>query len=116
MLYWPFLPKILFLMVILFAVFIFPLSWISNKKFSEKKMISFGLYILVGLIVAGVSLLCVEPIIATDYFEYGERQELNKVLESIGYGYTNAMIYVCASLVAIRSWAIIKVKFKGKQN
>lgn len=111
--YWPVITKVLLLLAVLYGVLVLPLSWISIKKFSDKKMISFGLFLLVGLLVAGISLVSVEPIIATDYFEYGERQELNKVLESIGYGYANVMVYLCAIFVSVSALAITQVQYKN---
>lgn len=116
MLFWPVIPKLLLGLALLYLIVVFPLSWVSTKKFSEKKMISLCLFFLAGVVIAGVSLMSVEPIIATDYFEYGERQELNKVLEAVGYGYTNMMIYLCAVVLAISAWAITQVQFKSVQD
>lgn len=116
MLYWPIVLKLFLIVALLYLIFILPITWLSKKKFGDKKMISFGLFVAVGLLVTGLSLISVEPIIATDYFEYGERQELNKVLEAIGYGYTNAMIYTCAILVAVSAWAITQLQLKPRQD
>lgn len=116
MLYWPVVLKLVLVLAVLYVCLVLPLTWISTKKFNEKKIISLGLFVVVGVLMAGIGLVSVEPIIATDYFEYGERQELNKVLEAIGYGYTNAMVYLSAFLVGVSSWAITQLQFKPKQD
>ncbi len=112
LLYWPVVLKLLLGLAFLYLIVVLPLTWISNRKFSNKKMITAGLFILIGVFVAGIGLTAIEPIIATDYFEYGERQELNKVLEAIGYDYANVMVYLCAFLVALGTWAITQVQLK----
>jgi hypothetical protein len=107
---------LLVVLAILYVVVVFPVSWISTKKLQDKKLISGCLFLLTGFLIAAIGLMSIEPIIATDSFEYGERQELNKVLEGIGYGYANAMVYFCALFVSASAWGITQLQIKKNKN
>jgi hypothetical protein len=115
-LFWPIIPKLLLGLAILYLIVVFPISWLSRKKLNAKRLVSVGLFVLTGVLIAGIGLISVEPLIATDYFEYGERQELNKALEAIGYGYTNAMVYACSIFVSVSAWVITQLQFKSKED
>ncbi len=109
-LYLPAIPRILLLSALYLLIVVLPLSWLSNKKWSDKKVLSLISFVVVSALCAGILLMSVEPIIATDYFEYGERQEYNKALEAIGYGYTNVMVYLCLVALGLSSWFFTQKK------
>lgn len=76
-------------------------SWYNEKVF---------LIALVALAwaVSGIMLGGFEPLLSTDYFEYGIRQELNAVFEFVGYTRINVTVYTYLTLTAILTWFFVK--------
>ena len=114
--FYPIMNKILLFHLGFFAVILLPIIGCSSKFLKEKKLWSFLAFVLGGVIVAAVTLVSIEPIIATDMFEYGERQEYNKVLEAIGYTYINAMTYSCIVLMSLFTWSVTQLNVKDAQS
>lgn len=106
----PFLLYIALILLIFNFAILLPLNWLSSSKLKLDKIKSLLLFLFVGFISSGIFLLSIEPIIATDYFEYGERQELNKVLEIIGYGFFNSLTYTTVLIVSAVSWFVLSYK------
>jgi hypothetical protein len=111
--YYPTIGAIGLFHFLLFGLFMTPLIWLMSKKLKHKKLISLLSFLIAGLIVSAITLISIEPIIATDFFEYGERQEYNRALESIGYNYFNALTYISLCISSIFVWATMQFKPKN---
>lgn len=61
-----------------------------------------------AVLIAALILGLFEPILATDYFEYGVRQELNHAFEFIGYTRINVTVYIYLALTAAITWFFVK--------
>jgi hypothetical protein len=106
----PFLIYIALILLIFNFAILLPLNWVSTSKLKLDKIKSLLLFLFVSFFSSGIFLFSIEPIIATDYFEYGERQELNKVLETIGYGFFNTLIYISVLIISAVSWFVLSYK------
>ena len=114
--FYPIMNKIVLFHLGFFAVILLPLIWCSTKFFKEKKIWSLIAFVTAGFSIAAITLVSIEPIIATDMFEYGERQEYNKVLEAVGYTYINVMTYSCILLMSIFTWGMTQLFVKDAQS
>jgi hypothetical protein len=65
-------------------------------------------FIAVSALGGALFLGLFEPILATDYFEYGVRQELNRVFEMIGYARINVTVYGYLTLIAVLTWFFVR--------
>lgn len=61
------------------------------KKFSTA--ISILILVSLSLVLCALGLMSIEPIISLDSVEYGIRQQMNQILERIGYTKFNVIVY-----------------------
>lgn len=80
------------------------------KKASEVYLL--GGFVVLSFLSSALLLGSVEPIIATDYFEYGVRQELNRIFEFIGYQRINISVYLYALSTAVITWLLIRKQLR----
>lgn len=106
-------------LVVLQSILFFGGFLVAFNIFRKRREINakYFLPVLIGLsfLAAALFLGLFEPILSMDYFEYGTRQELNKVFERIGYPRINVTVYIYLALTAILTWSFVrKVSNKTK--
>lgn len=81
------------------------------KKFSTA--IAILIVVSLSLLLCALGLMSIEPIISLDSVEYGFRQQLNQILERIGYAKFNMIVYgafLIPVFVVLLSENLIKTK------
>jgi hypothetical protein len=102
-----FYPIILLIAVLLLVynfVVLLPVTILLKSKLKLDIWQSLIAFLFIGFMIAGLFLFSIEPVIATDYFVYGVRQEYNKYLEIVGYNYVNTMVYLSLLLISASAW------------
>ncbi len=105
--------KPLFLLFLLQSILYFLGYFLVYRLMKKRNASSFNLLLafsFVGLLGAILFLGLFEPILATDNFEYGVRQELNHIFELIGYARINVTVYIYLTLTAILTWFFVREK------
>lgn len=83
--------------------------WLIVKKIGiTNSNYLLGGFVVIALLAGGLFLGFFEPVLSTDYFEYGVRQELNRLFEMIGYGRINVTVYFYLTLTAILIWFFVR--------
>jgi len=98
---------LMILLSILYGGFIIGLSWLLKRFLSQN--VSAIVLISLSVIIPAILLMSVEPYIARDSVKYGVRQELNYILEMIGYTKFNLVVYL--SFILPVSFSILGDRF-----
>lgn len=102
----PFFGLTILQSILFFGVYLILLKIFKGRNLNSSILL-FGL-MLIAITAAALFLSLFEPILSFDYFEYGTRQELNKVFERLGYLRINVTVYIYLTLTAILTWIFVK--------
>ncbi|CAG5085155.1 hypothetical protein [Parvicella tangerina] len=104
----PLIPLFILQSIMYFSGYLL-IYYLLKKRGGSNRMMLIGL-VLFSWLGGALFLGLFEPILATDYFEYGTRQELNRIFELFGYTRINVTVYLYLTLTALLTWFFVKEK------
>lgn len=105
--FWPPLKWFFILQTLLILIGYLGGYWLLKVMDLDKSRFILITFIILALVAGAMTLGLFEPILATDYFEYGTRQDLNRIFEFIGYTRINVTVYIYLALTAILTWFVV---------